>query len=77
MTEEVHDRLEEALEAVRRLPEAAQTVIAAEILDRVADFGFSRLDDAQRSEVLRRLSGPRRIADDADVERFFKRFGAL
>ena len=63
------------MEALRQLPEATQNVIASEILDRVADIGSSSLDGVQDAEVRRRLAAPRRLADEAEMQRFFTCYG--
>lgn len=68
--------LDDALIALRQLPEAAQSVIAAEILERVAEFSEPHLNSDQRAEIKQRLAGPRRIVDDGEMQTFFARYGA-
>jgi hypothetical protein len=68
------EKLAEAVLAAAGLPEDAQEAIAEEVLARVADFSKSRLTTAQKEEIKRRLSRPRRHVPDADVRALLRRY---
>jgi hypothetical protein len=69
--------LEQALEAVRRLPPDAQDEIARAMLSLAGDEGEPEpIDPAHLSDVLESLAEARRreFATDAEVEAAFRRF---
>ena len=68
--------IDEALNALKQLPEAAQTVIAAEIMERIGEFSSTQLSNDQSAEIKRRLAAPRRLVDDSEMRAFFARYGA-
>ena len=68
--------LDEAVDALRLLPEATQSVIAAEIMERIGEFSSSLLCDDQLEEIKRRLAAPRRLVDDREMQVFFAKYGA-
>jgi putative addiction module component (TIGR02574 family) len=70
MDKPVADKLSDLIEAVKMLPEASQQALVEEFSDRLADFTDSRLSDAQRAEVDRRLAALRH-ADPEKVDQFF------
>jgi hypothetical protein len=68
------EKLAEAVLAAAGLPEAAQDLIAEEVLARVSDLSQSQLTAAQRLEIKRRLASPRAHASDAEVRALFQRY---
>jgi len=69
--------LEQALEAVRRLPPDYQDEIARAMLSLAGDQGDSEpIDPAHLADVLESLAQARRrqFATDADIEAAFSRF---
>lgn len=70
--------LEQAIDAVRRLPPETQDVLARWMLDVVtSDAEPEALDPAHRSAVLEGLAQARArtFTPDADVDAAFRRFG--
>ena len=74
MTEATIEKFDRAFKAVRELPEETQEVIAYELMGRIADFSASHMNDAQRSEVMRRLANPQQMASDEEVLAVYRRF---
>jgi len=62
------------VKAVEALPNATQEALVEAFPDRLSYFTDTRLSDAQRAEVGRRLASPR-YADPEKVREFFARYG--
>ena len=74
MSKSVADKLSDLVKAVKALPDDTQEALVEEFSGRPADFTDSRLSDAQRAEVDRRLANPR-YADPEEVRALFARHG--
>lgn len=69
--------VEEAIEALKEMPEDRQETVARAILDYANDDGFYYLTDDEREEVKAGLAEVERgeIASDADVAKAYKQMG--
>ena len=66
--------LDDAMTAVRRLPEDAQTALAEELLALVEDYQTSGLMDAQCDIVAKRLAQPRKHVAPGDFLAMLRRY---
>lgn len=67
-------KLEQAIAAVRNLPEQDQHLIADELMSDVEHAQQSRLTDAQRAIVTDRLSRPLETVDPTEMETVYRDF---
>ena len=67
MTKTIIEKLSKVAKAIGALPEEAQKALVAELEERVVDFSTPHMSGAQRIEVKRRLSLPRRYVSDARI----------
>lgn len=74
MSKTMENRLSDLVKAVKALPDETQEALVEEFRDRLSDFTDSRLSDAQRLEVDRRLANPR-YAEPEKVRKLFARHG--
>lgn len=70
----MNTKLEQAIAAVRELPEQDQQLIADEMLSDVANVQQSQLTDEQRAIVTDRLSRPLETIDAAEMEATYRRY---
>ena len=76
MTKAGTNKFNEALKAAERLPEETQDALAEEFRTRVAEFTTPQMSYAQRVEVKRRLSLPRRHIAMDDVRALLRRYNS-
>lgn len=74
MTKTGADKLSDLLSAVRALPQPGQDMLVQELEERLAELTEPHLNDAQHTEVKRRLALPRRHASDEDVNALLRRY---
>jgi hypothetical protein len=67
MTKSTIAKLAEVAKVIETLPEETQKALLAEFEERVVDFSTPHMSHAQRSEVKRRLSLPRRYVSEARI----------
>ena len=61
------EKLRPVADALQTLPGDAQDLVLSEMQDRIEELARSRLTDAQKAEVRRRLAAPAEYATDADI----------
>lgn len=67
--------LDQVLDAARSLPRETQDAVAADIIERIADYGTAELSAEQEQEVERRTSRAPNYADSRRTHTFLARFG--
>ena len=67
--------LQDAIEHLKTRPETEQDAIAADMIDRIADYSDVRLSAEQEAEVARRIREPANHASMLSIREFFARFG--
>lgn len=77
MTKAITEKLTKAAKAIETLPEETQKALLAELEERIVDFSTQHMSSAQRAEVKRRLSVPRRYASVARVQSILAKYGAV
>jgi putative addiction module component (TIGR02574 family) len=74
MGKTVAEKLTDVVDAVRDLPTDTQEALVRELEDRVADLTKGHLSEGQRSEIKRRLAGPREHVPDETVRAILRRY---
>lgn len=74
MTKAIAEKLTKAAKAMEVLPAETQQALLAEFEERITDFSTLHMSDAQRVEVKRRLSLPRRYASVARVQTILAKY---
>ena len=76
MTKAIADKLTKAAKAIEVLPEETQNALLAELEERIVDFSTPHMSNAQRVEVRRRLSLPRRYVSDVRIRSILAKYDA-
>lgn len=67
MIKTIVEKLTKVAKAIETLPEETQNALLAEFEERIGDFSTPHMSGAQRAEVKRRLSLPRRYVSDSRI----------
>lgn len=76
MTKTTLEKLKPVADALQTLPGDAQDLVLSEIQDRIEELGRSRLTDAQKAEVRRRLAAPAEYATEAEVSDILAKYAS-